>query len=73
MLINITDEYPNTVNQKEMMKILGTILEQNYFQYNQKYYKQPKGLAMGAPTSAKLAETRIRHMEHKQLYPVLLK
>jgi hypothetical protein len=28
---------------------------------------------MGAPISAILAETYIQHMEHKQIYPVLLK
>jgi hypothetical protein len=28
---------------------------------------------MGAPTPALLAETYIQHMEHKQLYQILLK
>jgi hypothetical protein len=28
-------------------------------------------MAMGAPTSAILAETFIQHMEHKPLYPIL--
>jgi hypothetical protein len=46
-------------------------LEQNYFQFDQQYYKQTEGLVMGAPTSAILAETFIQHMEHKQLYPIL--
>jgi hypothetical protein len=32
-----------------------------------------EGLAMGAPTSAILAETYIQHMEHKHLYQILLK
>jgi hypothetical protein len=31
--------------------------EQKYFQFDQKYYKQTEGLAMGSPTSAILAET----------------
>jgi hypothetical protein len=34
---------------------------------DQQYYKQAEGLAMGAPTSAILAETYIQHMEHKQI------
>jgi hypothetical protein len=46
-------------------------MEQNYFQFDQKYYKQMEGLAMGAPTSAMLAETFIEHMEHKYIYPIL--
>jgi hypothetical protein len=28
---------------------------------------------MGAPTSAILAETYIQYMEHKQIYPILMK
>jgi hypothetical protein len=47
-------------------------MEQNYFQFNQQYYKQTEGLAMGAPTSAILAETYIQHMEHKHIYPILI-
>jgi hypothetical protein len=44
----------------------------NYFQFEQKYYKQKDGLSMGAPTSA-LAEAYIQYMEHKQTYPILIK
>jgi hypothetical protein len=46
-------------------------MEKNYFQFDQKYYKQTDGLAMGTPTSAILAETFIQHMEHKYIYPIL--
>jgi hypothetical protein len=46
-------------------------MEQNYFQFDQKHYKQIEGLAMGAPTSAILAETFIQHMEHTYIYPIL--
>jgi hypothetical protein len=46
-------------------------MEQNYFQFNQQYYKQTDGLAMGVPTSAILSETYLQHMEHKHMYPVL--
>jgi hypothetical protein len=46
-------------------------MEQNYFQFYQKYYKQTEGLAMGAPTSEVLAEIFIQHMEHKHLYLIL--
>jgi hypothetical protein len=38
-----------------------TMLEQNYFQVDQKYYKQTDGLAMGAPTLSILAETYRAH------------
>jgi predicted DNA binding CopG/RHH family protein len=49
---NIPDMTLNTISQKEIMGLLGTILEQNYCQFNQKYYRQTEGRAMGAPTSA---------------------
>jgi hypothetical protein len=59
--------------QKEIMHILGTVLEQNYFQVDQEYHKQIDGLAMGAPTSLVLAEIYIQHMEDTQIYPILRK
>jgi hypothetical protein len=48
-------------------------MEQNYFQVDQQYYKQTDGLVMGAPTSSLLAKPYIQHMEHKQIYPILIK
>jgi hypothetical protein len=57
-------------NQKEIINILKTVMEQNYLQFYQQYYKQTEGLAMGAPTLAILAEVYIQYMEHKQLYPI---
>jgi hypothetical protein len=49
------------------------MMEQNYFQFNQQYYKQTEGLAICAPTSAILAEVYNEYMEHKKLYPNLKK
>jgi hypothetical protein len=48
-------------------------MEQNYFQFEQKFYKQIDGLAMGAPTSAITSEAYIQNMEHKQIFPILIK
>jgi hypothetical protein len=56
---------------------MTTKLELNYFQFAHKYYKQTNkqtnGLAMGAPTSAILAEIYIQNMEHAQIYDILIK
>jgi hypothetical protein len=52
-------------NQKETLHILQTVMEQNYFWFDQDYYKQTNGLPMGAPTSSIIVETYIQHMEHK--------
>jgi hypothetical protein len=62
---NILQNYDiNIDTQKEILQLTNTILEQSYFQYDHKYYKQTNGLAMGAPTSAILAEIYIQNMEH---------
>jgi hypothetical protein len=53
--------------QKETIHILETIIQQNYFQFDQEYYKQADGLAMGSSTSSLLAETYIQHMEHTNI------
>jgi hypothetical protein len=68
----ITENNLSTLEQKELIDILRTIPEQNYFEFNQQYYKQTKGLAMGAPTSAVPAEIYIQHIEHKQYRPISL-
>jgi hypothetical protein len=39
-------------------------MEDNCLQLNNQYYKQEAGLAMGAPTSAILAETFTQHLEY---------
>jgi hypothetical protein len=44
------------------------IMEHNYFPFDQQYYKQTDGLAMGIPTLAILTETYIEHMEQKNKY-----
>jgi hypothetical protein len=47
--------------QEEIINILKSVMEQNYFQFNEQYYKQTGALAMGAPTSNILAEVYIQH------------
>jgi hypothetical protein len=57
---NITSEQ----KKHEIITLLNTILEQNYVQLNNQFYKQDQGLAVGVPTSAVLAETFIQNLEH---------
>jgi hypothetical protein len=58
--------------QNEIIHILKMILEQNYFQFDQQYYSQTEGLAMGAPTSKILAEVYIQYIwsinDYNQFY-----
>jgi hypothetical protein len=52
----------------EISNIINIIIEQNYFQFNNKYYKQKEGLAMGAPSSAILSEIYLQYIEHSHVY-----
>jgi hypothetical protein len=52
--------------RKEITHILKRVIDQNYFQFDLHYIKSD-GLAMGAPTSAILAETCIPNMKHTNI------
>jgi hypothetical protein len=39
------------------------ILNQNYLQYNEKYFKPTKGIAMGSPISSNLAKIYLQFFE----------
>jgi hypothetical protein len=56
-----SDPETKEAEQEEIINILKSMMEQNYFWSNQQYYKQTEGLAMGAPTSAILDEVYIKH------------
>jgi hypothetical protein len=45
-----------------ILNMLQIILQQNYFQFDNQCYKQNIGLAMGAPTSAIIAETFLQNL-----------
>lgn len=51
----------------ELLYILDKILKQNYFTYNNEFYIQEKGLAMGSPLSGILAEVYLNHFENTHL------
>jgi hypothetical protein len=73
-IINNILQYNYEIEEKtkaEIIHILKNISDQNYFQFDLEYYKQNDGLAMGAPTSAILAEVYIQNMEHTQIYHIL--
>jgi hypothetical protein len=66
----------NNINEDvktEIENLINIIIEQNYFQFNNKYYKQKEGLAMGAPTSAILSETYLQYIENTCIYKILQK
>ena len=64
----------NRVNKcitKEIMIILKMIINQNYFQYDDKFYKQKSGVAMGSPLSSTMAEIFLQDLEQNRIKHLL--
>jgi hypothetical protein len=57
--------------KQELLTLLNTTLGQNYIQFDNEYYRQNDGLAMGAPTSAVIAEIFIQHLERAKIIEIL--
>jgi hypothetical protein len=59
--------------KREIITLVQVILNQNYLKHNNYQYTQNEGLAMGAPTSAILAETFIQYLEQNNIINILQK
>ena len=57
--------------QTELNQLCNTVLTQNYFQFNNSYYVQKTGLAMGAPTSSIFSEIYLQYLENTTTYNIL--
>jgi hypothetical protein len=57
----------------EINLIINTILDQNYFRYNNQFFQQLEGLPLGAPTSSILSEIYLQHLEHNNIINILSK
>ena len=56
---------PNTGNMnKQILNLLNTLMEQNYFQYDNHFYKPHERIAMGSPISGMLAELYLLYIEN---------
>jgi hypothetical protein len=55
----------------EILSITHTILQQNYFQFQNNFYIQQTGLAMGAPTSSILSEIYLQYIEQNKIFEIL--
>lgn len=53
-----------------MLNTLNTVVHQNYFRFNDKFYKVFKDIAMGSPISDSVAETFLHYFEnnHQKYY-----
>ena len=65
LLISIATLNHEIVN--EIINLTKVILEQNYFTFDNKYYLQQDGLAMGSPLSSILAEIYLNHIENNEI------
>jgi hypothetical protein len=52
---------------QEILAITNTVLSQNYYGFKGKTYLQPKGLAMGAPSSSILSEIYLQFLENTKI------
>ena len=59
--LNKNNNSKQTSNQ--ITDVIQTILEQNYFQYQNKYYQPQYGIAMGSPISSTMAEVYLQFFE----------
>jgi hypothetical protein len=48
---------------QQIILLINSIINHNYFQYNNILYKPNKGVAMGSPISGKIAEIFLQHYE----------
>jgi hypothetical protein len=56
---------PSIVEQT--LYLLETILKQNYFQYNNRFYQPNQGIAMGSPICSSIAEMYLQYLEETYL------
>jgi hypothetical protein len=63
--------HTDVTKKQEILKYCNIILDQNFFQYRERQYKQANCLAMGAPTSSIFSEIYLQYMEHATFVDIL--
>jgi hypothetical protein len=58
--------------RNEIIKISQLIIRQNYFQFQNHFYIQENGLAVGSPTSSVFSEIFLQHIESTAIYKILI-
>ncbi len=67
-ILNITKFWLNIFNNQpqitqQILELIKTILYQNYFQYDDKYYQSTKGIVMGSPIPSTIAEIYLKYLK----------
>jgi len=47
----------------QLLNVIKTSMQQNYFQFNDTFYQPEKGIAMGSPISGTMAEIYLQYVE----------
>ena len=47
----------------QLLNVIKTIVQKNYFQFNDTFYQPEKGIAMGSPISGSMAEIYLQYVE----------
>jgi len=56
----------------ELINLSKVILEQNYFQFENNFYSQESGLAMGSPSSSLFSEIYLQYIENTAVFDILV-
>jgi hypothetical protein len=60
-------------SKKDFKNLAKIVLEQNYFQFENKFYSQDRGLAMGSPTSSIFSEKYLQYKESTEIFDTLIR
>jgi hypothetical protein len=57
--------------RNDLRSLVKIVLEQNYFQFDNDFYSQEIGLAMGSPTSSIFSESYLQYKECMDIFDIL--
>lgn len=63
-----TDWCSKCLNRHDMEKLLNMATSDTHFSFNNKYYQQHNGVAMGSPLAPVIADIFMIHLENKLMY-----
>ena len=59
--------------KNELINLSKIVLEQNYFPFENNFYSQEGGLALGSPTSSVFSEIYLQYMESTAIFDILVR
>jgi hypothetical protein len=59
--------------KRDIIKLVRTVIKQNYFQFQNQIFRHNEGLAVGAPSSSILSQVYLQYVEHTVIYNIRLR